>query len=97
EYDDLGQSDDREVIILKSANDKSYLEYDDDEITNRYRQELREINQCVNFRENVGQCSGVRVGHWWCRCSKPEGPARGAFWLSRVVHEAMRSGAPLTV
>ena len=50
----------------------------------------------VNFRWNAGQCFGVKVGHRRCRWSKQEGPARGAFLLSRVEREVMRSGAPWT-
>lgn len=38
----------------------------------------------VNAGENVGQCAGVKVGHWRRLCSRQEGPARWAFLFRGV-------------
>jgi hypothetical protein len=56
-----------------------------------------EVRITVNSGENVGQCYGVKVGHLRCWCPKQEGPACGAFLLSRVVRKVMQNGAPWTV
>ena len=54
------------------------------------------MNSCgVNAGVKLGQCTGVKVGHRRCLCFKQEGPARGAFLLSRSAREARWSGGPL--